>query len=61
MIQLGGKSQVGRLGRMYKNIICLHPLGCFYNYLDFSHLVEDTKISASLTIILRAGAGNPYL
>jgi hypothetical protein len=27
MIQLVGKSQLGRLGRMYENIICLHPLG----------------------------------
>jgi hypothetical protein len=29
MIKLAGKSQPGRLGRMYKNIICLHPLDWF--------------------------------
>ncbi len=44
MIQLVGKCQLGTLGIMYKNIICLHPLGWFYNY--FFDLVEDTKISA---------------
>jgi hypothetical protein len=27
VIQLGRKSQLGWLGRMYENIICLHPLG----------------------------------
>ncbi len=31
MIQLVGKCQLGWLGRMYESIICLHPLGWFYN------------------------------
>jgi hypothetical protein len=37
------KVKLDGLGRMYENIICLHPL---ILQLDFFHLFEDKKMSA---------------
>jgi len=35
LIQLVGKSQLGRLGRLRENLICLLLLNWFSSYLDF--------------------------
>jgi hypothetical protein len=51
MIQLIGKCQLGTLGTMYENIICFTFTRLILQQIKtFFHLVEDTKISATVTV-----------
>ncbi len=48
IVQLVGKSQLDRHGRMFKNIICLHPLGWFNKWLDFFYLFKNSKLPTNI-------------